>query len=90
MPYVEGESLRERLARGQLPIDDALGIGPRGAEALDYAHAAGMVHRDIKPENIMLSGGHALVADFGIARARAGKRRTRSPRPGLTMGSRVT
>ena len=70
MPLVEGESLRERLQReGQLPIEDALQIGREVAEALAYAHHHHVVHRDIKPENLLLSGGHALVADFGIARA---------------------
>jgi serine/threonine-protein kinase len=70
MPYVEGESLRDRLSReGELPIEDALHIARQVADALAYAHAHGIVHRDIKPENILLSGGHALVADFGIARA---------------------
>ncbi|MBP7551178.1 MAG: protein kinase, partial [Gemmatimonadaceae bacterium] len=70
MPFVEGESLRDRLAReGELPVDDALRITREVADALGYAHAHGVVHRDIKPENILLQGGHALVADFGIARA---------------------
>ena len=70
MPFVEGESLRERLARErQLPISDTVRIATEVAEALDYAHARGIVHRDVKPENIMLSQGHALVGDFGIARA---------------------
>jgi eukaryotic-like serine/threonine-protein kinase len=70
MPYVEGESLRDRLRReGQLPLDDALQITREVADALGYAHSQGIVHRDIKPENILLSRGHALVADFGIARA---------------------
>jgi eukaryotic-like serine/threonine-protein kinase len=70
MPYVEGESLRDRLQReGQLPLDDALQIAREAADALGYAHSQGIVHRDIKPENILLSRGHALVADFGVARA---------------------
>src|ERR1700747_1506764 len=70
MPYVEGESLRDRLNREkQLPQDDALRIAAEVASALAYAHSRGIVHRDIKPENIMLSGGTAVVADFGIARA---------------------
>ena len=70
MPFVEGESLRDRLDREQqLPIQDALQITREAAEALDFAHKRGIVHRDIKPENILLLGGHALVADFGIARA---------------------
>jgi serine/threonine protein kinase/tetratricopeptide (TPR) repeat protein len=76
MPYVEGESLRDRLRREkQLPVRDALRIAREAAEALEYAHQHGVVHRDIKPENILLTGKptagawHALVADFGIARA---------------------
>jgi eukaryotic-like serine/threonine-protein kinase len=70
MPYVEGETLRDRLNREkQLPVEDALRIARDVADALDYAHRLGVVHRDIKPENILLSAGHARVADFGIARA---------------------
>ena len=70
MPYVDGDSLRTRLARErQLPIDDALRISREVADALSYAHARGVVHRDIKPENILLEAGHAVVADFGIAKA---------------------
>ena len=70
MPFVEGESLRERLTRErQLPLDDALQITREVADALGYAHSQGIIHRDIKPENILLSRGHALVADFGVARA---------------------
>jgi Tol biopolymer transport system component len=70
MPYVEGESLRDRLIREkQLPLDDALQISREVADALSYAHSHGVIHRDIKPENILLESGHAVVADFGIARA---------------------
>lgn len=70
MPFVEGETLRDRLEREkQLPVDDAVRIAREAADALDYAHRHGVVHRDIKPENILLSEGHSLVADFGIARA---------------------
>jgi tRNA A-37 threonylcarbamoyl transferase component Bud32/tetratricopeptide (TPR) repeat protein len=70
MPFVEGESLRDRLAREkQLPLDDALRIAREVADALHYAHTHGVVHRDIKPANILLDNGHAVVADFGIARA---------------------
>lgn len=69
MPFVEGESLRDRMVRERrLPLGDALHIAAQVADALDYAHRRGIVHRDIKPENILLSGGHAEVADFGIAR----------------------
>jgi len=70
MPYIEGESLRARLEREQrLPLEEALRIVLEVADALSYAHAQGIIHRDIKPENILLSGDHAWVADFGIARA---------------------
>jgi len=70
MPFVEGDSLRDRLARGgELPIHDAVRILMEVADALSHAHAHGVVHRDIKPDNVMLSGRHALVADFGVAKA---------------------
>lgn len=70
MPLVSGESLRERLNRErQLPIEDALRIAREVADALRYAHEQGLIHRDVKPENILLTGGHALVLDFGIARS---------------------
>jgi len=70
MPYIEGESLRERLVRErQLPVGDAVQIAREVADALSYAHKSGVVHRDIKPANILLESGHAIVADFGIARA---------------------
>jgi serine/threonine-protein kinase len=70
MPYVKGESLRQRLLREkQLPVDTALLIAREVADALSYAHSVNVVHRDIKPGNILLDAGHAVVADFGIARA---------------------
>jgi len=70
MPYIEGESLRDRLSReGKLPPADATRILKQVADALSYAHARGIVHRDIKPENVMLTGRNAVVADFGIAKA---------------------
>jgi serine/threonine-protein kinase len=70
MPYVRGESLRERIRREvQLPVDHAVELARQVALALDYAHREGIVHRDIKPENILLSEGQALVADFGLAKA---------------------
>ena len=70
MPYVEGESLRQRLQReGQLPVPEAVRVLIEIVDALAYAHAHSVVHRDIKPDNVMLSGRHALVADFGVAKA---------------------
>ena len=70
MPLVEGESLRDRLKREtRLPIPDTVAIIREVADALAYAHSRGVIHRDIKPENILLERGHAVVADFGIARA---------------------
>ena len=85
MPFVEGESLRDRLRRErQLPLDDALRIAREVADALCYAHGQGSIHRDIKPENILLQGGHALVADFGIARAVGGAGQTRLTETGMS------
>jgi len=73
MPYIEGESLRQRLLRErQLPVPEALQIAREVADALSYAHSCNVVHRDIKPANILLDSGHALVADFGVARAVGG------------------
>lgn len=70
MPFVEGHSLRERLAKeGELPVPEAARILRDVADALATAHAKGVVHRDIKPENVLLTGRHALVADFGVAKA---------------------
>jgi len=88
MPFVEGESLRDRLAREtQLPIDDALRIATEVADALQYAHARGVIHRDIKPENILLQGGHALVADFGIALAASTTSGGRMTETGMSLGT---
>ncbi len=88
MPYVAGESLRDRMKREkQLPLDDALQVTREIAEALGYAHARGVIHRDIKPENIMLSGGHARVADFGIARAIDAAGSERLTETGLAVGT---
>ena len=72
MPFVAGESIRARLERvGAFGIDEAIRLGAEVADALDYAHTHGVIHRDIKPENILIDDGHALVVDFGIARAAA-------------------
>jgi hypothetical protein len=88
MPFVEGESLRDRLRREpQLTFDDALRITREVADALRYAHSRGIVHRDIKPENILLGGGHALVADFGIARAVTAAADARLTDTGLAVGT---
>jgi eukaryotic-like serine/threonine-protein kinase len=88
MPLVEGESLRGRLAREkQLPLDDALRIAREVADALDHAHAHGLVHRDIKPANILLENGHAVVADFGIARAITAAGGEALTETGLSLGT---
>jgi len=89
MPYVEGESLRDRLTREtQLPVDEAVRLTCEVASALDYAHRKGIVHRDIKPENILLHDGRAVVADFGIAlavsRSDGGTRMTET---GMSLGT---
>jgi eukaryotic-like serine/threonine-protein kinase len=88
MPFVKGESLRDRLDReGMLPVDDAVAIALEVNDALGYAHARGIVHRDIKPENILLSEGHALVADFGIARAITDGGAQKLTQTGMSMGT---
>src|SRR5215208_2761007 len=88
MPFVEGETLRGRLEREKhLPIGDALRIATEVADALHYAHGRGVVHRDIKPENILLQGGHALVADFGIALAVQQAGGQRMTQTGLSLGT---
>ncbi|MGH7561208.1 MAG: protein kinase domain-containing protein [Gemmatimonadales bacterium] len=90
MPFVKGEALRDRLDReGQLPVDDAIRITLEVADALGYAHEQGIFHRDIKPENILLSGGHALVADFGIARAASEAGAQKLTQTGMAVGTPV-
>jgi serine/threonine protein kinase/tetratricopeptide (TPR) repeat protein len=84
MPYVRGETVRERIQRErQLAISQAARISCEIADALDYAHRQGVIHRDIKPENILLSGSHAMLADFGIARAIDSARTSHITRTGL-------
>jgi serine/threonine-protein kinase len=88
MPFVEGESLRDRLKREkQLPIADAVRIASEVASALDYAHRHNVIHRDIKPENILLHDGRALVADFGIALAVSSAGGTRMTETGMSLGT---
>jgi TolB-like protein len=88
MPYVEGETLREKLDREQqLAVDEAVSIASQVAAALDHAHARGLIHRDIKPENILLRGDEALVTDFGIALALRGTDAERMTEPGMSVGT---
>jgi len=91
MEYVDGESLRQRLSRqGPLPVDDAVGIAAEVGDALQYAHENGVIHRDVKPENILLSRGHALVSDFGIAKLmeeRAGSEGSPLTGAGIAVGT---
>jgi TolB-like protein len=88
MPYVEGETLRERLSREtQLPVAEAVRLAREVADGLSHAHRHGVIHRDIKPENILLSGGHAVIADFGIARAISEAGGDRLTETGITLGT---
>ena len=88
MPYVRGESLRQRLLReGPLGVDEAVRIAGDVAAGLAHAHAAGIIHRDIKPENILLEGGEAMLADFGIARAINESTREGQSQAGLAVGT---
>ena len=88
MPFVDGESLRQRLLReGTLPLEDAARLTFEIADALSYAHRRGVLHRDIKPENVLLYEGHALVADFGIARAIRTAADSTLTRTGIALGT---
>jgi len=88
MPYVEGESLRDWLNREkQLPVEDAIQVTREVGDALSYAHSMGVIHRDIKPENILFQAGHAVVADFGIARAVSAASGERLTETGLAIGT---
>jgi eukaryotic-like serine/threonine-protein kinase len=88
MPLVEGESLRDRIRRGgPQSVDDVVRWSRELAEALAYAHGRGIVHRDLKPENVLLSGGHALLADFGLARALERTASERITESGMAVGT---
>src|SRR6266850_1183615 len=88
MPFIQGETLADLLHRErQLSIGDSIRIAREVAEALGHAHSYGIVHRDIKPQNILLSGGHAVVADFGIARALTEAKSERLTETGMAVGT---
>jgi serine/threonine-protein kinase len=88
MPYIDGQSLRQRIDREkQLPVDDTIRIATGVANALDYVHRHGVVHRDLKPENILLHDGQPLVADFGIARALSNAAGGRLTQTGVSLGT---
>jgi serine/threonine-protein kinase len=88
MPYVEGDTLRDRLQRyGALPLDEAIRIASEVGDALDYAHGLGLVHRDVKPENILFQAGHAVVSDFGIAKAVSETGTSALTETGLAIGT---
>ncbi len=85
MPFIDGESLRARLARGPLSVRESVGVLKDVARALSHAHTNDVVHRDIKPDNILLTGGTAVVTDFGVAKALSASRSSR--RPGVVSGA---
>jgi serine/threonine-protein kinase len=88
MPFVSGETVRARLSRsGALPLDEAVSIAREVADAIGYAHGKGIVHRDIKPDNILLEDGHAIVVDFGIARAVGEASSDRVTLTGMAIGT---
>src|SRR5512134_1598796 len=88
MPYIEGETLREKLNREtQFGVDEAVRIAREVADALDYAHRHGVIHRDIKPENILLHDGRPMVMDFGIALAVSAAAGGRMTETGLSLGT---
>jgi eukaryotic-like serine/threonine-protein kinase len=91
MPFIQGESLRERLrSRGELPVNDTVRVLREVGAALAYAHANGVVHRDIKPDNVMISGGSAMVMDFGVAKAVTDAANTRAgtlTQMGVSLGT---
>jgi len=90
MPFVKGESLRDRIDReGQLSVEDAVRITTEVASALGFAHSLGIIHRDIKPENILMNGEHALVADFGIAKAVSEAGQQKLTQTGMAVGTPV-
>src|SRR5260370_4120924 len=88
MPYVAGESLGDSLQRdGPMPVEEAVRLAREVAGALEYAHTQGIVHRDVKPANIMLQAGHAVVTDFGIARALSEAAGSQLTRTGIALGT---
>jgi len=88
MEYVDGESLRARMLReGQMQVGEALRLSREVGSALGYAHENGVIHRDIKPENVLVSDGHAVVADFGVARAIQEAREDILTTPGVALGT---